>query len=124
MRGFVCLQPSSCTTSPFSSTATSQWTLQQDDSAIMSQVTDGATDLRCHICSKVFNRMFSLGRHMRTHTGERPFPCYLCSYKASQKIVLQKHLLRIHHIDINGDRIEYTDSSNKLPSVISESCEQ
>ncbi|XP_070198875.1 zinc finger protein 595-like [Littorina saxatilis] len=42
----------------------------------------------CNVCQKTFSRMDSLTRHMRVHTGERPYVCEYCS--ASYKIL--RHL--------------------------------
>lgn len=59
----------------------------------------------CTICNKTFRRAFSLERHFMIHSGARPFQCSYCPYKANQKTVLQKHLLRIHKILPDGGSV-------------------
>lgn len=57
------------------------------------------SDSRCHVCHKVFQgdkRKYRLGRHMVTHTGERPFHCTQCPYKANQKEHLTRHMKSKH----------------------------
>lgn len=46
----------------------------------------------CHICDAKFTKMFSLKRHMKLHTMEKPFVCAVCSYSFIQKSDLQRHL--------------------------------
>ncbi|XP_050686862.1 longitudinals lacking protein, isoforms H/M/V-like isoform X2 [Eriocheir sinensis] len=48
----------------------------------------------CFECEKVFPSKWKLKRHGRIHTGEKPFACSLCPYRASQKPVLQTHMRR------------------------------
>ncbi|KFM59472.1 Zinc finger and BTB domain-containing protein 24, partial [Stegodyphus mimosarum] len=47
----------------------------------------------CHLCSYITWVVTNYKRHMRTHTGERPFSCFVCKRTFTQKHVLQTHLL-------------------------------
>lgn len=55
--------------------------------------------LVCPVCGKAFysrNRRQDLQRHLLSHTGERPFPCPFCPYRASLKGNLKKHIHGLH----------------------------
>ena len=45
----------------------------------------------CQYCSKVLETKYKLERHVRTHTGERPFHCLQCPAKFNQKSSLKTH---------------------------------
>uniref|UniRef100_A0A5S6Q6A8 C2H2-type domain-containing protein n=1 Tax=Trichuris muris TaxID=70415 RepID=A0A5S6Q6A8_TRIMR len=46
----------------------------------------------CCNCNRQFNRRNDLKRHMRTHTGERPFVCTYCSRRFAVMSTLNRHL--------------------------------
>ncbi|KAG7162487.1 Sal-like protein 4-like [Homarus americanus] len=46
----------------------------------------------CHHCSYVTGRRYDLKRHMRTHTGEKPWICPHCNHQFALKHNLKSHL--------------------------------
>ncbi|MCL4154706.1 UNVERIFIED_CONTAM: hypothetical protein GTU68_014409, partial [Idotea baltica] len=46
----------------------------------------------CNICGRGFVRMQNLQRHVRTHTGEKPYFCNLCDYRAKISSSVYRHI--------------------------------
>ena len=51
---------------------------------------------KCPFCMKVFPRSANLNRHLRTHTGERPYRCEFCQRRFSISSNMQRHIRNIH----------------------------
>ena len=51
---------------------------------------------RCVVCNKSFVTKGDYRRHYRIHTGEKPFACSYCPYRANQSPNLGRHVKRRH----------------------------
>ncbi|KAF7638760.1 hypothetical protein Mgra_00001841 [Meloidogyne graminicola] len=52
----------------------------------------GLKPYACQLCGQVFSRSDHLSTHQRTHTGEKPYRCPQCSYAASRRDMITRHM--------------------------------
>ena len=46
----------------------------------------------CEYCGKVFKNCSNLTVHRRSHTGEKPYKCQMCTYSCAQSSKLTRHM--------------------------------
>ena len=51
----------------------------------------------CSFCDKIFNHKYNFLKHERTHTGEKPYECPTCPYRASRTDLLKLHMNKHNH---------------------------
>lgn len=56
-------------------------------------------DRTCFTCGQIFESKAGRNRHMRSHTGVKPFACFYCDYATDRKESLKAHCLRKHEMD-------------------------
>ncbi|XP_050686845.1 transcription factor GAGA-like isoform X2 [Eriocheir sinensis] len=57
------------------------------------------SSLKCAYCEKMFIYPAKLASHLRTHTGEKPFACPYCPYRATQQGNLNRHVKIKHYVE-------------------------
>lgn len=73
----------------------------------------GGLSVICPVCGKQISRRDNLRVHMRTHTGEKPYPCPHCPHRSKTGGNLRKHVRSIHGRDLS-DRSGQTGPHNLL----------
>ena len=65
----------------------------KEDVGVQAETRNTSKQKSCNICDKKFLKPSQLVRHMRVHTGERPFACLMCRKSFNQKNALQVRIL-------------------------------
>ncbi|EIN03500.1 hypothetical protein PUNSTDRAFT_123274 [Punctularia strigosozonata HHB-11173 SS5] len=55
-----------------------------------------AGDHKCPVCQATFTRPQHVARHMRSHTGDRPYKCQHCGDQFARSDLLSRHINKCH----------------------------
>lgn len=83
---------------------------------------------KCPYCPYTSKQRGILKRHIRCHTGERPYPCHACGKRFTRQEHLRSHVLSVHRacwpVACKGCRRVFTDggSHSLKRSGLCESC--
>ena len=62
----------------------------------------GQKPFQCHICLRCFSRSDHLTTHIRTHTGEKPFACEVCGRRFARSDERKRHK-KVHEKEVVRD---------------------
>lgn len=72
----------------------------------------------CEYCGKVFKNCSNLTVHRRSHTGEKPYKCELCSYACAQSSKLTRHMKTHGRSGKDVYRCRFCDMPFSVPSTL------
>ena len=76
--------------------------LPQKESQSPSSKSGGEKRYKCPICPRVFERQYSVQRHIALHKGDKKYKCDECNARYSLRFNLNRHKRRVHNNDPKG----------------------
>ena len=58
----------------------------------------GKGEWACPFCPRIARDSYDIKKHIRIHTGEKPFQCMFCGHKFNQKSALNTHKRKQHFV--------------------------
>ncbi|KAG8181332.1 hypothetical protein JTE90_017501 [Oedothorax gibbosus] len=74
---------------------------------------------QCKMCPKTFDRIFSLQRHERIHSGVKACFCKICGRGFSELRNLRHHIIRFHAESAQKEPLPYRRRPNRMRNVSS-----
>ncbi|KAB7495572.1 B-cell lymphoma/leukemia 11A, partial [Armadillidium nasatum] len=79
---------------------------------------EGRRNDTCEYCGKIFKNCSNLTVHRRSHTGEKPYKCDLCSYACAQSSKLTRHMKTHGRIGKDVYRCRFCDMPFSVASTL------
>ncbi len=73
----------------------------------------GDKPFKCTVCSRAFSRSDHLTTHIRTHTGEKPFSCEICSRRFARSDERKRHTKIHQKISKNNPSNQINNTTNQ-----------
>ncbi|XP_045598521.1 protein tramtrack, beta isoform isoform X10 [Procambarus clarkii] len=94
------------------------------DAGEMGDLEMGGRRHLCGVCGRGFRLANDLRRHLRIHTGEKPFHCPHCPYRASQKQSVNRHIRTVHAdlfleetLNLSGHQFPHVTLHGKMDNI-------
>ncbi|XP_058792554.1 B-cell lymphoma/leukemia 11A isoform X2 [Phymastichus coffea] len=100
-----------------SKATTSSLALPGLPSPLLKKERSGRNDT-CEFCGKVFKNCSNLTVHRRSHTGEKPYKCELCSYACAQSSKLTRHMKTHGRHGKDTYKCRFCDMPFSVPSTL------
>ncbi|KAK2707769.1 E3 ubiquitin-protein ligase ZFP91-like isoform X2 [Artemia franciscana] len=72
----------------------------------------------CEYCGKIFKNCSNLTVHRRSHTGEKPYKCVMCSYACAQSSKLTRHMKTHGRSGKDVLKCRFCDMPFSVPSTL------
>ncbi len=76
----------------------------------------GQKPFQCHICLRRFSRSDHLTTHIRTHTGEKPFACEVCGRRFARSDERKRHK-KVHEKEASRDMSKSSLQQAPIPEI-------
>ncbi|PPQ92096.1 hypothetical protein CVT25_008262 [Psilocybe cyanescens] len=85
-------------------------------------------DHKCPVCQATFTRPQHVARHMRSHTGDRPYKCQYCGDQFARSDLLSRHVNKCHAnekpLPLSGGTRRKGSASASRATTSKQACDQ
>ncbi|KAB7495784.1 Zinc finger protein 26 [Armadillidium nasatum] len=68
----------------------------------------------CALCNRIYTSKYSLERHVRCHTLEKPYQCDVCNFTSSYREHMMRHMTSVHLIvHSNAPKVKYVPKKKR-----------